>query len=1041
MKDAYHNRINEIALMAKRKSGDSMLALSLDQVLKHAGPREAEVLRRCAITRWFDIKLLAVLRNKESGNERVLELLRSYSFVREIAPGRLAYHDQIRYALLEEWLASRPDELRELTYRLAEHFTERIAKSRPEHKPEVSHPYRPTWHTAPTGAWELWQREAIYYLLWADAEAGMAKLRSTFAELEASHRLAEAEALLQVASEAPLNPEQQYWIDYFRARIQRAALRLDNAEQQLEELLQVADLDPALEAMARRSLGEVYAETGQWARATSLYRVSLTYFQNQHDRAACAETMLLLGDAYRGLGDNSGGWYTSALTSPPALRLLAQIWEWLLGLPFAIVAFFLKRVAQAFPVPQFSAHYQNWLLIRLYNTARSWYRQARAAYQALGDNAGVLKVDQRLAELFSRFGYHDKALQQLEALLQRPEAQDPYRRDWLQCSMADCYLKLGDVGSAQMILANALKNFRALGDIRREAAVLALQGRAAALSGNAEAALVSYRSSLDQFRALRYTAAREQILFNLRVWRRTLGEDSPVGKQITALIAAEPVKRYVGRFISSYLPLLQVASILALPFMLLLMAYFVPTPVVESLGNGALSIETFYNPLNALGLLAILIPLYLAAYALLGLSVIFFLPITRVEREQPDVIVTRPNQIVCYDSFGTPIQEMPWTKIRRYYSLNRTIWQQPLALYSRSFLEDEAGEDLRVDGITSWYDDVQRDINQRLDAAGNQQVERRDLGYSLLRSKSGVAIVVGVVLLLLFMASENSWIPLLSILPPTLYTLSSMAALSGILILAPLAYWLAYRPLQLRRTLELSDSWPYVIAIIGALPVLSYLLYGSAFPVAIVNISTFIWGVYMLGEACVALIIPSRKALRTVVVGLLLVISLIVSIPHVVIIFNETLSRTTVSHVQETLTLPEVMGGAPSNELMETAKNGFEAAFEARTRGGEPYSSYISQGNNALIISQYEDAANSYRQAVEAAPPDSPEQALAYHNLALAYQKAGDAEAARRAFEQSGDICAQRGLALDPACRQISQAERFLFSPQIDNDNDDDDDD
>ncbi|MCG8349635.1 MAG: hypothetical protein MI924_17870 [Chloroflexales bacterium] len=1031
--------------MAKRKSGDTMLALSLDQVLRHAGPREAEVLRRCAITRWFDTKTLAVLRGKESGNERVLELLRSYSFVREIAPGRLAYHDQIRYALLEEWLANRPDELRELTHRLAEHFTERIAASQPEHMPQTSQPYRPTWHTIPTGAWELWQREAIYYSLWADAEAGMAKLRSTFAELEANHRLAEAEVLLQVASEAPLNPDQQHWIDYFRARIQRAALRLDNAEQKLEDLLQVADLDPALEARAHRSLGEVYAETGQWARATSLYRVSLTYFQTQKDQASSAETMLLLGDAYRGLGDNSGGWYTSALASPRSLRLLAQIWEWLLGLPFAIIAFFLKRIAQDFPVPQFSAHYQNWLLIRLYNTARNWYRQARAVYQALGDNVGVLKVDQRLAELLLRFGYHDKALQQLEALLQRPEAQDPYRRDWLQCSMADCYLKLGDVGSAQLILANALKNFRALGDIRREAAVLALQGRAAAMSGNAEAALVSYRSSLDRFRALRYTAAREQILFNLRVWRRTLGEDSPVGRQITALIAAEPVKRYVGRFISSYLPLLQVASILALPVMLLLLAYFVPTPVVQSLGNGALSIETFYNPLTALGLLAILIPLYLAAYTLLGLSVVFFLPITRVEREQPDVIVTQPSQITCYDSFGAPIQEMSWTSVRRYYSLNRTIWQQPSSLYSRSFLEDEAGEDLRIDGITSWYDDVQRDIEQRLDAAGNQQVERRDLGYSLLRSKSGVAVVVGAVLLLLFMASENNWIPLLSVLSPTLYTLFYIAALSGILILAPLAYWLAYRPLQLRRTLELSDSWPYIIAVIGALPVFSFLLHGSTLPVAILNVSTFIWGAYMLGEACVALSIPSRKVLRTFVVGLLLVISLIVSIPHVAVIFNETLSRTTIDHVQENHNLSAAEGFPqpvlPSNDVMTAAKDGMKAASEARRRGGEPYSSYISQGNNALIISQYEDAANSYLQAVEVAPLNSPEQALAYYNLALAYQKAGDAEAARRSFEQSGHICAQRGLALDRACRQISQAERLLFSPQIDNDDNDNDDD
>jgi hypothetical protein len=89
-----------------------LLTATLERVLAEAGPRQAEVLRRCAIPRWFDAEVLAVLRERPDGNERVLELLRDYSFVRQVAPGRFAYDEAVRAALLREWRDARPDELR-----------------------------------------------------------------------------------------------------------------------------------------------------------------------------------------------------------------------------------------------------------------------------------------------------------------------------------------------------------------------------------------------------------------------------------------------------------------------------------------------------------------------------------------------------------------------------------------------------------------------------------------------------------------------------------------------------------------------------------------------------------------------------------------------------------------------------------------------------------------------------------------------------------------------------------------------------------------
>ena len=84
---------------------------------------------------------------------------------------------------------------------------------------------------------------------------------------------------------------------------------------------------------------------------------------------------------------------------------------------------------------------------------------------------------------------------------------------------------------------------RPSGDI----AALEQRARAAAESGNVAAALASYRDSLARFRALRYTEAREQALYELRAWRRRVGPGE-TARQIGAILADEPEKRYVARF-------------------------------------------------------------------------------------------------------------------------------------------------------------------------------------------------------------------------------------------------------------------------------------------------------------------------------------------------------------------------------------------------------------------------------------------------------------------------------------------------------------
>jgi len=75
---------------------DNLIVATFRHLLAEAGPRQAEVMRACAVPRWFDLAVVELLRGRADGNERVLELLRGYSFVRPLGTGRFAYSAEVR---------------------------------------------------------------------------------------------------------------------------------------------------------------------------------------------------------------------------------------------------------------------------------------------------------------------------------------------------------------------------------------------------------------------------------------------------------------------------------------------------------------------------------------------------------------------------------------------------------------------------------------------------------------------------------------------------------------------------------------------------------------------------------------------------------------------------------------------------------------------------------------------------------------------------------------------------------------------------------
>ena len=1023
---------NPLLQLANAKGGDELLRATLRQVLADAAPRQAEVLRRCAVPHFFDTDVLAVLRRSDEGNERVLELLQGYSFVRQLARGRFAYHEQVRKELLAEWAAARPGELRDLHLALYDYYTRLLKTTDGIRLTQPTPSYVPGIKSVPMDNWDLWRREALYHLLSADPARGIAQIETAVDEMLSASRIADAEALVRIADAANLEGRWGLTVRYMRAQLDEAALRLDSAAEQFATLLMEPGLDEPLRARVRQSLGEVYSETGQWARAIALFRQSLAFYQAQGDARPAADAQLQLGEAYLNLGLNTGGWYVPAVQISPVRRAIEQIWAWVMGLPFLLIAWAGRPFGLLLPLPHYCAHYQNWLLIRLYRTAHEWYERARASYAALGDGAGTLRAEQQVARIAVLFGREREAIARIEALLKNPLTDDPYRLAWLERSLAEAKIAAKDPATARALLDNALAVFRELGDVRREAAVLALQGRAAAKAGDGKGALESYKSSLDRFRALRYTAARELILSDLRVWNRTLPQGDALREQIIALIDAEPEKRYVARFPRSLLPLLQFASLLTLPLALLLLAVVAPTVSVQAPAVlQPLSLRTFYDPLRALGALAVLVPLVMGSYAWLGMLIIALLPIGQIDNEQPDYFITNADGITRYDERGRPQFQMLWRDARRWLGLDRRIWSRPLPLYSRSFLENERGDDLRIDGITGWYTTLQRDIGRRLAQAGSP-VQRSDLGYTLLRSKSGLAFILGFVLLLIHIAAENGALRLLEVIGPQAYTIFGLVATSGVLILWPAAYWLARRPLLLSRELELDERLPYVIAGVGLVPIIAFLVSGGkALPIAALNYSLLVWGAYMVAEAAVTLLIPRHALLRRVAVGLVVLATfLATALPFGRVVVNAYSGAAT--------RLAGIAATDPNDSISPSAfPTALEAGQIAAAATATDPLSLLNLGSAQYYDAQewreggngtgrYADAIATYTRAIAAAPANSPLQALLYYNRALAYRGWGDQERTLRDSGRAQEICGLAPNADDPNCVNIRQQLQHL---------------
>ncbi|MGQ9927366.1 MAG: hypothetical protein ACUVS4_10895 [Chloroflexaceae bacterium] len=229
------------------------------------------------------------------------------------------------------------------------------------------------------------------------------------------------------------------------------------------------------------------------------------------------------------------------------------------------------------------------------------------------------------------------------------------------------------------------------------------------------------------------------------------------------MLDAEPEKRYTAYNLPPYVGLLPVTAALVIPSLVLLIAIVAPVQRITPHPDGLIAPGSFLHPWRAFGVLAALLPITMAVYAAVAAAMLYWLPLTRIERNLADVIAIRPGVITRYDAWGHVRAELSWSAVQRWLTFDCRLWDRPLGLVSRSVLEAAPDCTLSIEGVTSWYSEVQQEIDRRLADAHEPPrppVERQELGHSLLRSLAGFSTSAGLALLLLIACLNNGWLSL-----------------------------------------------------------------------------------------------------------------------------------------------------------------------------------------------------------------------------------------------------------------------------------------
>lgn len=462
-------------------------ALLSDLLLEgFAGPQEARLLRAAAIPHQFTRPMLQFLfpEMPEPGLSAFFAKVERLTFVKQLTPGRWAFHDESRRLLLDAWRQERSSAFTALNRSLAEYYAAELTRQREQPQDGQPEP-------------ALLEAEILYHRLVFDEPGALDQFQKLFQRYQQLQQFSKCYFLTTLLREQEvlLAPDSQKMLQFYLARSLLLQGQYPQAEVELRSLAG-QNLSPALAAGVNANLAELHRVRGEWGAAIALSERNLEIFSSLNDRSGEAWTLsnmaILLRAQHRyedaiqlyarslalmqELGDeygrawvlhNLGGLYSLRRThSEDAIEILEQsVQAWAdLNNPY-LRSQALVNLGRAYE------------LRGDLRPALAMYLESLALKQAAAELQGLASVSLNLGRLYTKLGEWEPALEALR------RCEEIYTRSQNRQGLAVCLHLLANVckrrsqwEQAGDYFAQARQIYEQLGDKRNVAVVLSNLG-------------------------------------------------------------------------------------------------------------------------------------------------------------------------------------------------------------------------------------------------------------------------------------------------------------------------------------------------------------------------------------------------------------------------------------------------------------------------------------------------------------------------------------------------------------------------------------
>ncbi len=1028
-----------VAPAAPGEASAALTAQLLDQILAKAHPLLAEGFYLAALSRSYDVALLAALRARDDGrDERLVARLAQFSFIKSLdtaagaeggTAARYAMKTNERQILIERWIAADPQAF-VVAHRRALAF----------------------WEAAPHPDRFVQDQTRLYHLLVADGRAGLDHLAATFRAYAGERWLAAVDRLLLTAVEvrsylaalgANWLDELDDWLAYLGARLAQYRGQWAESRAALEALHGKPALSPGLAAYVARAYGMALTRMGLYVEALDQYQLALAAFDQQSEgEAERAFTEINLGDAYVELAISARG-YRQMI--PPESGRWRRWLDGLLSLRalLPLIVYLSLNFGWSVWRPSFwpALQEQDWIIARLFVTGARWYRRARRRLRALADaGADRVQADEKLAFLYLTMGDAARAAPLFEALLkERAAPLGEYRRGRVRLGLGHALLRLGRSEAALEQFERALPVAHAYEDLELAAQ---LQG----LLAEALFRLERYEEALNQFgQAMRLYQQQDDVVGATEIAERLreLGQDARLDARARATASTTTQnltrRQYLVRFQHPALVFFRRAALVLLALFIFLVPmlsihvetgsvvlagiHFVPSPLLApdpdytpTLSQGvALNVQTVFRPDVAGQLALALLLFYLLAYALLGVALIARTRLRTVQAARAEAVRMDLRGLAAGE--GATASVVGWSQMRRLLRADVTFWGD-ISADNSTFAVQGGGASLTVQGATAWYSALQARVRASL--PGGVQVV--DLSYRLLCSRLGALYLLGIVALVAFVLLGRWAAPLLAADWPGLpYSLADFYPYLYLALFLPPLWWIVVRPIQIQLCFDPRSRCVWWVMGAGlVLAALRGLTWGRPWLVR-PDIYPALAVMVLLGSAAASLwAAPQARGGRAYAPWLrlpltLLLVAVMAGAGYVVWREAAAYHHLIAGNAQRDRAQQARQAG--EEELAAWLLEGAVAAYE-RVLALAPHDATALNSRAVVLaqLGQYEAAVAGYEQALaqdEAAEQGHLNRALAYVDWGLALQEANETDAARHKFDAAlADL--DRAIALQP---------------------------